>query len=140
MTKIEDQDEEVYVQLFNFGRGTCVSEAVTLNDDGSYTIFVSARLSTERQREAIQHALGHINRGDFRKHDIQQIEAEAHGLIVPELQIKEDPRKKRYEAMRRKNALARKRIQKQLVRYQKKIEYLMETDNAYRREHNIFGI
>lgn len=138
MTKVENQDEDVYVQLFDFGRNTCVSEAVTLNDDGSYTVFVSSRLSTERQRQVIEHALGHIARGDFRKHDVQQIESEAHGLITPELQITEDPSKKRYEEMRRKNARARKRIQKQLAWKQKQVEYLLETDREYRRDHKIF--
>lgn len=138
MTRIEDQDEDVYVQLFDFGRNTCVSEAVVLNDDGSYTIFVSSRLSTERQRQVIEHALGHIARGDFRKHDVQQIEAEAHGLTVPEPPITEDPMKKRYEEMRRKNARARKRLQKQLARKQKQVELLLETDPEYRREHMIF--
>lgn len=139
MTRIEDQDEDVYVQLFDFGRNTCVSEAVVLNDDGSYTIFVSSRLSTERQRQVIEHALGHIAHGDFRKHDVQQIESEAHGLTVPE-PIEEDPMMKRYEEMRKKNARARKRIQKQLARKQKQVEYLMETDAEYRREHKIFEI
>lgn len=140
MTKIENQDEDVYVQLFDFGRNTCVSEAVTLNDDGSYTVFISARLSTERQRQAVAHALEHINHGDFRKHDVQQIEAEAHGLTVPGPPITEDSRMKRYEEMRKKNARARKRIQKQLARKQRQVEYLLETDNAYRKEHDIFGI
>lgn len=130
--------DEVYVYLVDLPSG--INEMVTPCADGDYTVYLSARLDNAHRQRAYEHALKHIRNNDFQKTDVQQIEAEAHGLIAPELQVKEDPRKKRYEAMRRKNALARKRIQKQLVRYQKKVEYLMETDNAYRREHNIFGI
>ena len=49
-------------------------------------------------------------------------------------------RKERYEEMRRKNARARKRLQKQLAKKQKQVAILLETDGKYRRERDIFGI
>ena len=140
MIRLDDQDEVVYVQLIDFGRNVRASEAITPNDDGSFTIFVNSRLSATRQKEAVEHALLHIGHHDFQKTDVQQIEAEAHGLTVPEPPITEDSRMKRYEEMRKKNARARKRIQKQLARKQRQVEYLLETDNAYRKDHDIFGI
>ena len=58
---------------------TCrIREFVTPNEDGSYTIFLNARLSEEEQREAYKHAIGHIENNDFEKYDVQSIEAEAH--------------------------------------------------------------
>ena len=53
-------------------------EIVTPNDDGTYTVLINARLSAYAQREALDHALEHIRRGDFDKVDVQTIEAEAH--------------------------------------------------------------
>ena len=130
--------DDIYVYVVNLPPG--INEMITPCGDGNYTVYLSAKLSSIGQQRAYEHALRHIQNHDFQKTDVQQIEAEAHGLITPEMQVKEDPRKKRYEAMRRKNALARKRIQKQLARKQKQVEYLMETDMEYRREHNIFEI
>ena len=128
--------DEVYVYLVDLPSG--VNEMVTPCGDGNYTVYLSAKLSSIGQQRAYEHALHHIQNHDFQKADVQQIESEAHGLIIPELQIKEDPRKKRYEEMRKKNARARKRIQKQLARKQKQVECLLETDMEYRRDHKIF--
>ena len=58
---------------------TCrIREFVTENDDGSYTIFLNARLSGEGQRSAYKHAINHIINHDFEKYDVQAIEAGAH--------------------------------------------------------------
>ena len=58
---------------------TIASESVTENPDGSYTIFINARMSLERQREAYRHALGHICHKDFESDETaDQIEAERH--------------------------------------------------------------
>lgn len=54
-------------------RGAC-----TENEDGSYTIFINAQLSTEQQLEVYLHELRHINNHDFQRHDVQEIEFEAH--------------------------------------------------------------
>jgi hypothetical protein len=53
------------------------------NPDGSYTILINAKMSSERQKEAYLHALDHIENHDFEKDylSVQQIEAEAHGLV-----------------------------------------------------------
>lgn len=59
---------------------TLVKEQVVLNKDGSYTIFLNARMSHEMQAEAYKHALEHIRNGDFNKGDTDQIEKKAHGL------------------------------------------------------------
>lgn len=56
----------------------CVSEQVIQNPDGSYSIFINSRLSWERQQEAYEHALKHIQINDFEKEDIQKIEYDAH--------------------------------------------------------------
>lgn len=55
-----------------------VGEQITANSDGSYTIFLNARLSHERQLEAYAHALRHIQENDFEKENADQIEVEAH--------------------------------------------------------------
>ena len=61
------------VRLINFPPGN-VREAVTENEDGSYTIFIEENLSqSERQREFL-HAMRHIAGDDFSNNDIQLIE------------------------------------------------------------------
>lgn len=75
-------DETINVFLVNFpntkGYEMCVENA-----DGSYTILINAKMSSERQKEAYLHALDHIENHDFEKDylSVQQIEAEAHGLV-----------------------------------------------------------
>lgn len=81
-------DEVVNVFLVNFpntkGYEMCVENA-----DGSYTILINAKMSSERQKEAYLHAVDHIQNHDFEKDylSVQQIEAEAHGL-VPRQEVK----------------------------------------------------
>ena len=55
-----------------------VNEALTLNDDGSFTVFISTQISQEKQEAAYKHALWHITNDDFYKPDVQEIETEAH--------------------------------------------------------------
>lgn len=75
-------DETINVFLVNFpntkGYEMCVENA-----DGSYTILINAKMSSERQKEAYLHAVDHIQNHDFEKDylSVQQIEAEAHGLV-----------------------------------------------------------
>lgn len=65
------------VVLINFPGKGC--EAVTHNEDDTYTIFLNSRLSHERQLEAYKHALKHIVNGDFEKDDSANvIENNAH--------------------------------------------------------------
>lgn len=59
---------------------TAAHEVVVTNEDGSYTIIINARLSSEAQHKAYRHALRHIRSNDFEKDDVQQIEADAHDI------------------------------------------------------------
>ncbi len=54
------------------------NEAVTENEDGSYTIFINARLSYEKQMQSYLHAMRHIAGDDFQKDNVQKIEYLAH--------------------------------------------------------------
>lgn len=79
--------QDVNVCVIDF-KGIPGKELVTENEDGSYTILINARLSHEGQLQAYEHAMKHINNDDFRKEDVQKIEAVAHGsdqLVKEEL-------------------------------------------------------
>ena len=65
------------VHLINFPTGK-TKEAVTENEDGSYTIFIEEKLSKEEREKAFLHAMKHIDNNDFFKDDIQKIEFYAH--------------------------------------------------------------
>ena len=45
---------------------------------GGYTIYLNAKLSQEERVRAYRHALKHVERTDWEKEDVQQIESEAH--------------------------------------------------------------
>ena len=51
-----------------------VEEQVVFNEDGSFSIFINARLHWERQMAAYQHAIRHIMEGDFSKECADEIE------------------------------------------------------------------
>ena len=59
------------------------NEAVTINEDGSYSIFLDPALSYEMQHEKYEHALRHIQNHDFEKENVQEIEAQAHKKATP---------------------------------------------------------
>ena len=80
--------DDIKVVLIDFPKKK-VRENVVENADGSYTIFIDARLSTDQQREKFEHGLKHIEDGDFEKADVQLIEAAAHGMEVPKEKVKE---------------------------------------------------
>lgn len=56
------------------------NEAITENEDNSYTIFINRNLSEAKRLKAIQHALEHIKEKDFEKSDVQQIESKRHAV------------------------------------------------------------
>jgi len=62
---------DVHVYLMDFPGRT--KEAVCPNEDGSFTLFINAKLSYERQLEAYKHALFHIQSQDFEKNDVQKL-------------------------------------------------------------------
>ncbi len=67
---------------------TGIDEQVVFNSaDDCYTVLLNSRCSDEAMRSAFQHARGHILNGDFDKDQVQRIEAYAHGLAEPEVQI-----------------------------------------------------
>lgn len=77
MEKIVDY----FVELIKFPNHK-VKEAVTENEDGTYTIFIEESLSRCEQQNALLHALRHIMGDDFQKDDIQKIERQAHRMEV----------------------------------------------------------
>lgn len=64
--------ESIGVYFLNMD--TAVEEEVHPNEDGSFTIFINARISHERQMIAYQHALEHIMNNDFSKENADDIE------------------------------------------------------------------
>lgn len=79
---------DITVHLIDFPKGKKVHEAVTENDDGSYSVFIDSRLSNDGQLREYKHALNHIENGDFEKPDVQLIEAAAHGKTIPSKDVK----------------------------------------------------
>lgn len=53
---------------------TAVEEEVHPNEDGSFTIFINARISHARQMAAYQHAIKHVMNNDFDKELADDIE------------------------------------------------------------------
>lgn len=51
-----------------------VEEQIVFNEDGSFTIFINARLTQKRQMLAYQYALIHIMQDDFSKDTADEIE------------------------------------------------------------------
>lgn len=72
---------DVFVHVVDF-KNTKISEAVTENCDGSYTIFLNSRMNKQKQRDSYRHALKHIEGDDFNKSDVNSIEKQAHGKGV----------------------------------------------------------
>lgn len=58
-----NDDYNINVQILDFGNS--IPATVTLNDDGSFSIFLNARLSYERRLEAYLHEIRHIQNQDF---------------------------------------------------------------------------
>ena len=96
----------INVQLVDFPVGSKGHEAVTPNEDGSYTIFINSRDASNIQREAYLHAVEHIKNGDFSSSEsVQAIEAKAHGIKAEKpAQVKIQRKKKmsRWEKYHRK--------------------------------------
>lgn len=58
---------------------TCgVPGSVWHNADDSYTIFIDAKLSEEKQKKVFMHEMKHIQENDFSKDNVQEIETSAH--------------------------------------------------------------
>lgn len=71
------------------------------NEDGSYTVFLNARDTIERQQEAYRHEVRHIENNDFEKADVQLIEQYAHQAPAKAFKVRKgDFRKAIREALR----------------------------------------
>lgn len=68
--------DAVNVVLMNMPVG--VNEAVTKNEDESYTIFIDDKLSPSGRLNSYNHAIQHICGCDFNKTDVQKIEIGTH--------------------------------------------------------------
>lgn len=111
--------ENISVHIIDF-KGAGVDEQVILNQDGSYTILIDARASYEAQAAAYEHAMSHIRNGDFQKDDVQQIEAEAHGIEpdTPVIQIEEIQTKKKVQSKSNRKAWVKvNRQRREMQRY-----------------------
>mgnify|MGYP005752951863 CR=1 FL=1 len=64
--------ESIGVYFLNMD--AAIEEEVHPNEDGSFSIFINARLNWERQMLAYQHALQHIMNDDFCKNSADDIE------------------------------------------------------------------
>lgn len=69
--------DDVFVYII--GMDTMVHEQVVANNDGTYSIFINDYLSQEQRLKAYNHALRHIQNGDFDRYkDVDNIEYDAH--------------------------------------------------------------
>jgi len=114
------EPDNVFVHIMNLPDGT--NEMVSPNEDGTYSIFLNAKLSNEGQFKAYRHAMQHIARDDFDSYaDVQAIEAEvrreAQALTTPPVLAKYIKRLERIQRRRRK-------IQRELRERTKALEEL----------------
>lgn len=113
---------DVNIFLVNFSAPG--NEMVVQNEDDSYTILINAKLSQDGQLKAYQHALNHINNGDFEKFDVQNIEFQAHELKSSDniVSVPVSKFEKRIEQLQRE----RKKLQKALMDKEKEIDIIID--------------
>ncbi|MCI2049024.1 MAG: hypothetical protein LKJ76_04810 [Lachnospiraceae bacterium] len=92
-------------------------EAVTENEDGSYTVFISDSLSPDARVAAYNHAIYHIDHDDFEKEDVQLVELAARGK---ETKAEIDPHEEWYQRMYQSAISRRKKAHSALDAYDKK--------------------
>ena len=68
--------DDIYVYIVDLK--SSVPEMVTQNPDGTYTVILNARYSYEHRIESYLHACRHIEHNDFERHNVQEIETDAH--------------------------------------------------------------
>lgn len=69
--------DNVFVYLIDFDT-TKVTECVTENEDGTYSIFINAKFDREQQLRSYNHAVSHILNEDFKNRNADRIEYERH--------------------------------------------------------------
>lgn len=112
------------VNIFLIDFKTPGKEMVVSNEDGTYTVLINAKLSQDEQLKAYQHALSHINNGDFEKTDIQKIEFQAHELETSQkaAPVPADKYAKRIKRLQKE----RKKLQKALKKREKEIKLISD--------------
>ena len=60
---------------------TRVKGQTVKNEDGTYSVFLNARMASNQIEKTYQHEIQHIENGDFEKEQVQRIETYAHKLI-----------------------------------------------------------
>lgn len=118
---------DVNVSVIDF-KGIPGKELVTENEDGSYTILINARLSYEEQLKSYEHGMKHISSDDFRKNDVQKIEAVAHSN---ELEIVKEEHSEFRKRILSEISKSRRRIQKELKKIEERNAWLAENDPDY---------
>lgn len=68
---------DFHVKLVRFP-STKTHEAVTINEDGSATIFLNQNDTKELQQKRFLHAIKHLYGDDFYRHYVQDIEYQCH--------------------------------------------------------------
>lgn len=128
------QDVNVVVIDFKTSKG---NEMISVNEDGSYTILINARLSYEGQLKAYEHAMEHIRNNDFEKDNVQKIEYDAHtqhGHVIPV------PAQAYLERIKRLQK-ERKRLEREIEKDQKRVQFIMENCDMFARaeKHYLYG-
>ena len=73
--------DNINVFLVDFPRNVKCHEAICKNEDGTYSVFIDARLSATAALAKYNHAVKHIENGDFEKQgNATELEAVAHGM------------------------------------------------------------
>ena len=137
MTRLDDHAEDIFVEVIDFGKDAKAAEMVVKNEDGSFTVFLNARVSHDKQMEALEHGVRHVTNDDFSKTDVQQIEADAHHIIERRQQQDKDKarlerRKQRMERRRRKALKKLRAEQEETVR---RLAEYQDFVNSMEREH-----
>ena len=89
-------DEEHDVTIYRVPMST--NEFIVPNvDDGGHSVYIRDDIPDEMALKACEHALEHIEKQDFQKQSVQEIENERHGLPVPVLvEVKKPKKRKKY--------------------------------------------
>lgn len=69
--------DNINIFLIDFGSASPAATS-TINEDGTYTIFINSRCSWSHQRLSCYHELYHILNNDFEKCNVDEIELAAH--------------------------------------------------------------
>lgn len=119
-------DVDIFVHLIDLPGSAY--EAVTQNEDGSYSIFIDAHLSPQGQKKAYEHALEHIQGLDFEKQSVQEIELQAHHIFSESEEKKSDLNIEKIAQVRK---YRRKSTKKQWRKVNERVEFIKRYDPDY---------